>query len=154
MSAKIARGLFLKFLTYTGTTLARINIERGLELSKYLVTPAGQQLAGALQFLTTLGDLVISALRKNLTFKDNIDSKFQEVELLTGTESIANVDTDAGIKKAVRGIWPVQVLSTAYGIDKFHWYVDGSGLTKVKVDFSGSPAATLRIKVVLLIIYG
>lgn len=136
----------------------RLTLNAGLELSKLLATQAGQQLAPALEFLSDLGDQVVSALRKQVTISDNLDAKLQTVELTTATEFVVNVTPDTGNNRTPVGIVPLQVISTTYGYAGFHWYIDSKGQAKIWMRFVDStgtaPAASLRIKVVLLVSYG
>ncbi len=98
--------------------------------------------------MADLDDQVGSALRNGITFGDNVDCKFLDVTLVSGTAQTVNV----GVKRA-RMIQLAQVVSVTYGLESFHWYVDSDGATKVKAVFTSSPG-TAQVSVVLLIVYG
>lgn len=128
--------------------MAAINVGRIFETSKILATKAGQEIRDFVDYSAAAFEQVVRALRNGLTFADNFDAKYIEVELVNDT--VTGLNTGA---KRPKLILPCQVISLAYGWDSFHWYIDGAGQTKCVMGFTGTPGTT-QIKVVLLIVYG
>lgn len=125
--------------------MAKITLGRIFETGKALATEAGKQLADVVEFVADMSEEVLGALRNGLTFEHNFDCKVMTLELRTGVEQAVNV----GAKRAT-GMIPVRVVSTAYALDSFLWYVDSSGTTKVKATFTGSPPSAVQLTVVIL----
>lgn len=128
--------------------MTKLKISRLIEVAKFLTTKSGQELQDFITYVADLAEQVVRALRNGLTFSDNFDAAFRTASLVSGVASTLNV----GDRRPV-GIIPMQVVSTAYGLDSLTWYVDGSGNTKVQVGFTGSPG-TAQVSVVFLIVYG
>lgn len=129
--------------------MTQIKISKILEVAKFLATTSGKELEDFIQYVSDLADQMVRAMRNGLSVADNLDAKFLTVNLAHNVTSAVNV----GSRRA-KMILTAQVLSVTYGLDTFHWYVDADGSTKVRMTFTGSPAATLQIPVVLLISYG
>lgn len=129
--------------------MTQIKVSKILDIAKYTATKAGSELADFLLYVSELADQTIRILRNGITFTDNVDCSFLTVNLATGVTSAVNVGS-----RRPKAIWVAQVVSVLYGVDTFRWYIDGDGSCKVIVNFTGSPAASQQIPVVLLILYG
>lgn len=128
--------------------MTQIKVSKILETAKFIATDAGKELQDFIQYVSELADQVIRILRNGVTFADNMDAKFINVNLVTATATAINVGN-----RRPKMIMVAEVISVTYGVDSFSWYVDNDGSTKVKVGFTGSPG-TSQIPVVLLISYG
>jgi hypothetical protein len=132
-------------------SMAKITISRLFEISQYLTTQAGQELQGALSYLSEFAEVTLRNLRNNLTFADNMSCEIKIVSVLNNTETVVSLQSNRR---------PVQVLvrrsfnNTYYVIDQFGWKFNGTGQIVVKAVFSGSPSATLSIDLDLVFIFG
>lgn len=131
--------------------MAKITIQRIYDAAKDLATKSGQELTNFLTFTTTAFEEVVSALKNSLSYEDNFDCKVMTVELFDDLEQ--QVSAAAGLK-VIKEIRVRQVISAAYGIETFHWWVASDGNARVKATFTGTPPGGTRIKVVLLVLYG
>ncbi len=135
--------------------MARITISRLFEISKYLKTQAGQDLEGALTYLSEFAEVALRNLRNGLTFADNFDCLLKSVSLRTDTETVVTI---AGGKRA-KG---VILLKTAdpvyYVVTKFGWKYGADGNLVVFAtlsDISGvAPAAATLVTLDLLLVFG
>jgi hypothetical protein len=128
--------------------MGKITSAKFPEVGKLMATQAGKQLQELVEYLSGFCDDMALNLKNSLTFGDNFLCNFTSVTLADGVASGVQV------KNRAKMILVAQVVSTLYGIDKFSWYIDEQGATKVLVNFSGSPPAGTQIQVVLLIVYG
>lgn len=127
--------------------MAKLSINRVLELSQLLKTEAGDQLREALEYLNALGDQVIRNLRQGLNIEDNFKALTQTVTLKDGIEQVINYDKFQ-IPYEVRVL---RTISTQYGYQSILWYFAPNGDLTVKVGFTGGP--TEPVEVVLAIFY-
>lgn len=125
--------------------MAKLSIQRLLEVSKLIATEAGAQLEEAITFLNDLADQTIRALRNGLTFRDNFNCIIQEASLQNEVESILNTGG-----KRPYGIIPLRVISTTVGLDSFYWHINEQNQTIVKVKFAGSSSESQRCVFVVL----
>jgi anti-sigma regulatory factor (Ser/Thr protein kinase) len=131
--------------------MGKIATERIYDSGKELATKTGQELKNFIGFVTSAFTEVVIALKGGLTYEDNYNCKIVTVELVNAITQV--ISAKSGLQ-TIKEIRVRQVVSTLYGMDTFHWYTDGDGSVKVLMTFTGSPAASTRINVVLLILYG
>ncbi len=130
--------------------MAKVNISRLFEVSRYLTTPAGQQLKDALEYISSFSTETVRNLKQGLTFVDNFNSDTKTVALYSGIETIVKPNKVAGISQVmIRRV----IDNTYYSVSAFGWKYDPNGNLVVKISFSGSPSATTSINVELLIFY-
>lgn len=131
--------------------MAKLSIQRLMEVSKLLATDAGQQLQDALTFLNDVSDQVLRALRNGLTFRDNFNCQIAEAELSHDVESLVNT----GSNRAV-GIIPLRVSmsnnsgSTKSAVSALVWYINNQGKLTVKVSFSDAPTDSRKVQLLIL----
>ncbi len=131
--------------------MAKVNISRLFEVSRYLTTPAGQQLKDALEYISTFSTETVRNLQQGLTFVDNFNSESKFVGLLPSTETVVLPSK----KTRVTQVMIRQIIDDKYySADGFGWKYDNNGNLVVKIIFSGSPPAATSINVELLIFYG
>lgn len=118
----------------------KIGISRLVETSKLLQTKSGQELQDLINHYVELADNVIKALNNRLTLEDNFNGKALTVSLANGTASVINTDGKVPSEVRVR-----RVYSSSSGVDSFIWYVNNSGQTVVKANFTGSPTDSLDV---------
>jgi hypothetical protein len=118
----------------------KIGISRLVETSKLLQTKSGQELQDLINHYVELADSVIKALNNRLTLEDNFNGKALTVSLANGTASVINTDGKVPSEVRVR-----RVYSSSSGVDSFIWYVNNSGQTVVKANFTGSPTDSLDV---------
>lgn len=123
--------------------MAKWNLTRLLETSKYVGTEAGSQLKEMIQYLAEFVDLTGRSLRRGLTFADNFDCEVKEVTLRHGEPQVVSTT------KAVQGVIPTRVLSSA-ALESFAWYYDGQSRLTVRAKFDPAPTDPLKVALVLL----
>ena len=131
--------------------MAKVNISRLFEVSRYLTTPAGQQLKDALEYISSFSTETVRNLKQGLTFVDNFDSEVKSVSMLDSVETVIK----PGKATRVTQVMIRQIIDNKYyAATSFGWKYDQAGNLVVKISFSGSPSATTSINVDLLIFYG
>ena len=125
--------------------MAKLSIQRLLEVSKLLATDAGKQLEEALTFLNDVSDQVLRALRNGLTFQDNFNAALSEVTVKHDVET--QVSTSG---KRPSGVIPLRVLSTTSGIDGITWYLNNQGILTVKIKFTDAPTDSRKVQLLIL----
>jgi hypothetical protein len=125
--------------------MAKLSIQRLLEVSKLLATDAGKQLEEALTFLNDVSDQVLRALRNGLTFQDNFNCLVTEATLKHDTET--QISTSG---KRPSGVIPLRVLSTTSGIDATTWFLNNQGQLTVKIKFSDAPTESRKVQLLIL----
>lgn len=123
----------------------KLGISRLVETSKLLNTKAGKELSDLITHYTELAEGVIRALNNGLTLEDNMNGKALSVSLKSGVEQVINTDGKVPAEVRVR-----RVASSAYGVDSFLWYINNSGFTVVKANFTGSPTESLDVTLAIL----
>lgn len=126
--------------------MSKLNISRIFDVSKYLSTKAGQELADVLEYISSLSEQILRALRNGLSFADNFDAIQSTVSLTSGVASVVGTSGKRPI-----GIVPMRIVSTTSRVDSFGWYLNDQGQTVVTATFTGSP--TTAIDVVLVIFF-
>lgn len=131
--------------------MAKVNISRLFEVSRYLTTPAGQQLKDALEYLSSFATETVRNLKQGLTFGDNFDAEIKSISVLSGVETTIMPSKNTTITQVMlRRV----VDNTYYAVDSFGWKYGAAGNLVVKIVFSGSPPATTSISAELIIFYG
>jgi hypothetical protein len=125
--------------------MAKLSIQRLLEVSKLVATDAGQQLQEALTFLNDVSDQVLRALRNGLTFQDNFNCLVTESTLKHDTET--QISTSG---KRPSGVIPLRVLSTSSGIDGITWFLNNQGQLTVKIKFTDAPTESRKVQLLIL----
>jgi hypothetical protein len=125
--------------------LAKLSIQRLLEVSKLIATEAGGQLEEAITFLNDLANQTTKALRNGLSFRDNFNCLVQEAELRHDVEAVLNT---SGKRPAM--IIPGRVISTNAGLDSFAWYINEQNQTIVKVKYSGTTDVAQKCVFIIL----
>ena len=123
----------------------KLSLSRGLEISKFLATESGKQLADFIQYVADLSENMIRALQNNLTFADNFNCKVSTLSLKHNVEQIVNTDGKRPI-----GVFDLQTVSTTSAVESKIWYVNSSGQMVLKVAFVGAPSTTLDVTVAIL----
>lgn len=123
--------------------MAKYNITRLLETTPLLATQAGEQLKGAVNYLSELAENVSRILRNGITFADNVACEIRTVGLKHDT------DTVIGAAKPVTGIIPTRVISQR-ALDSFAWFYDAQSRLVVRATFGGAPADSQNVTLVLL----
>ncbi len=125
--------------------MAKLTIQRLLEVSKLLATEAGEQLSELLTFVNDVSDQVLRALRNGLTFKDNFNCDLPIVKIKHNEET----EVSTGDNRP-SGVMPLKVVSTKYGIDQFSWWVSNQGKLVVKIAFTSDPGLALEVRLLIL----
>lgn len=123
----------------------KVSMPRLLEVSRYLSTKAGQELADFISYVSDLTEQVIRALNKGIGFVENVDCDVKTVTIKSGTETVVNTNAKRPI-----GIFPIRVLSTGVGIESMTWFINQSGQVVVKLGLTGSPSGTFDVSLVIL----
>lgn len=131
--------------------MAKVTISRLFEISQYLKTPSGQQLSDALQYLSTFVEVTIRNLKNGLTFGDNFLCELKTVTVQPDVETAILPSS----KSPVAHIMIRRVMNdTYYSVQSFGWKYDNAGKLVIKVGFAGSPLATTKISIELVILFG
>ncbi len=131
--------------------MAKVNISRLFEVSRYLTTPAGQQLKDALEYISSFATETVRNLKQGLTFGDNFDAEIKFISVLPNVESMV-MPTKKG---QVNQVMIRRVISNAYYVvDSYGWKYNPAGDLVVKIGFAGSPPAITTIDVELIIFFG
>lgn len=131
--------------------MAKVNISRLFEVSRYLTTPAGQQLKDALEYLSSFATETVRNLKQGLTFLDNFDAELKFASVLPSVETVILPNKKTTISQVmIRRV----VDNVYYSVDSFGWKYNLEGNLIVKIVFTGSPPSTSTINVELLILYG
>ena len=125
--------------------MAKLSIQRLLEASKLKATEAGQQLGELIDFVNTMADQLVRALRNGLTFQDNFNCLVSTLELKDGISSVVNTGG-----KRPYGIIPIRVVSESESVASLVWSIDQSDQTNVTVSFTGSPTEKQLVTVIIL----
>jgi len=128
--------------------MAKINVSKLIDTGKFLATAAGKELADLITYLADFVEQVIRTLNKGVTITDNMSSKTLTVNLKNDIEQVINTDN-----KIPLWIAPARVVSSVYGVDDFHWYVNSANEVVVRVGYTGSPSASITYDVVLVIFF-
>jgi hypothetical protein len=130
--------------------MAKVNISRLFEVSRYLATPAGAQLKDALEYISSFATETVRTLKQGLTFGDNFDAEIKFISVLNNVETVV-MPTKKGtvsqvmIRRVVDNVY--------YVVDKYGWKYNPSGDVVVKIVFDGSPPSTTLVNVELLIFF-
>ena len=124
--------------------MAKISLQRLLEVSKLLATDAGSQLGELITFVNDLADQTLRALRQGLTLSDNINCLVQTIDLKHNVESVVNTNNNTPV-----AIIPARVYSSATGINGFIWYVNSKSQTIVKATFIDAPTDTQKCVLII-----
>lgn len=130
--------------------MAKLNISRLFETSKYLTTEAGQQLSDMLDYLQSFTAEVVRNLRAGLTFSDNFLAEVKEVNLLSGVSAIVKPSKTLKVSQIMIGKIPDP---TFYVVTGFGWTYNTTGDLVINMTFAGSPPANYLISVNLIILY-
>lgn len=130
--------------------MAKLNISRLFETSRYAATEAGKQLSDMLDYLQQFTTEVVRNLRSGLTFVDNFLAESKEVNLTSG---VATVIRPGKLQKASQILIGKITDSNYYVVESFGWTYNGSGDLVVKMTFAGSPPANYSVPVTLIILY-
>lgn len=131
--------------------MTKVTIARLFEISKYLATPAGQQLKDALEFLSSFSENMILCLRNGLTFADNFQAEIKSLTVVNNVESVVMVNSKVPVSQImVRRV----IDDTYYVCDSLGWKYNPSGQLVVKLGFAGSPPANRNISVELVVFFG
>ncbi len=132
--------------------MANFNISKLFEVSRYLATPAGQQLKDALEYLSSFVTETVRNLKQGLTFADNFASEIKLASIQSGLETtiMPSKPTTSVSQVMLRRV----VDNVYYSVDSFGWKYGPAGNLVVKVVFSGSPPSTQSINIELIIFYG
>lgn len=130
--------------------MAKVNISRLFEVSRYLATPAGQQLKDALEYISSFATETVRNLKQGLTFGDNFDAEIKFISVLPNVETVImptkkGIVTQVMVRRVVDNVY--------YVIDSYGWKYNPSGDVVVKFGFTGSPPSTTAINVELIIFF-
>lgn len=131
--------------------MAKFNISRLFEVSQYLVTDAGKDLKDALVYLSEFVEVVSRNLRNGLTFSDNFDAQQKDLTVRPDTETVI---LEGERRRVTEVVLRRVVDDTYYTADSFGWKYNSEGNVVIKAGFTGSPAATTNIKLVVMIHFG
>lgn len=131
--------------------MAKVTITRLFEVSRYLATQAGTELKDALVYLSEFAEVVTRNLRNGLTFQDNFDVLIKRVQVLPDTESVV---LPAQSRRVNHIMVRRSVDDTYYEISSFGWKYKANGEIAIKAGFTGSPSATTKRTLELIIFYG
>jgi hypothetical protein len=123
----------------------KLGISRLVETSKLLNTKSGKELSDLITHYTELAEGVIRALNNGLTLEDNMNGKALAVSLKSGVEQVINTDGKVPAEVRIR-----RVASSVHGVDSFLWYINNSGFTVIKANFTGSPTDALNVTIAIL----
>lgn len=123
--------------------MAKYNITRLLETTPLLATQAGEQLKGAITYLSELAENASRCLRNGLSFRDNFACDIKTYSLKH------DVATTISATQTVTGVIPIRVISQE-SLDTFAWYYDSQNRLTVRVKFGGAPADSQNVTLVLL----
>jgi di/tripeptidase len=124
--------------------LAKLSLQRLLEVSKLLATDAGSQLEELITFVNDLADQTLRALRQGLTLSDNINCLVQTIQLKHNVESVLNTDSKTPV-----AIIPARVYSSTTGINGFIWYVNSKNEVIVKASFLNTPTDSQKCVLII-----
>jgi len=131
--------------------MAKVTLSRLFEVSRYLTTEAGNQLADALVYLSEFVEVTTRNLRNGLTFADNFDATIKTVTVRPDTEQVILTGERRRVSEvAVRRV----VDNTYFVIDSFGWKYNSDGNVVIKVGFTGTPPSTQDITLNLIIHFG
>lgn len=128
--------------------MAKINVSKLIDTGKFLATEAGKQLADLITYLADFVGQVIRTLNKGVTITDNMSSKTLVASLKNDIEQVINTDAKIPLM-----ILPARVISSVYGVDDFHWYVNSANEVVVRIGYTGSPTSSTTYDVVLVIFF-
>lgn len=131
--------------------MAKVNISRLFEVSRYLTTQSGQELKDALEYISSFATETVRNLKQGLTFGDNFDAEIKSISVVSGVETTIMPSKKTNITQVMlRRV----INNTYYTVDSFGWKYGAAGNLVVKIVFSGSPPATTSIDAELIIFYG
>jgi hypothetical protein len=119
--------------------LAKITLGTLVDVSRYLATDAGKQLADFIPLMADVTRETVSALKNGLNFQDNFDAEIKTVTLTHNVEQIMLT------RKQPMGIVPMRVVSTSVGIDGLAWYINQRNQVVVKATLTGSPVGAQSV---------
>ncbi len=125
--------------------MAKLNVSTLFETSKALATDAGKQLGDFITWNADAARQIISALRNNLTFRDNFNCVVRNVSLSDGVDQPINTDG-----RQPSGIIPVRVVSSSISLDSFGWYINDANETVARATFTPAPSGTIPVILVIL----
>ncbi len=130
----------------------KLTLTKLLETSRYIATAAGQDLAGALEYIADLAEQTITALRQGLGFADNFDCDEKSVTLKH--ETAQTITT----RKPIRKILVTRVVSQSYALAGFGWYYDDRSQPTLWVSYAAigsaaAPTSATALAVELVILY-
>lgn len=135
--------------------MAKVTISRLFEISKFLKTKSGQELEGALSYLSELAEVTLRILRNGITFSDNIDCEPKTISLQNQTVTTVFPSKN----KTILGIVPLRVQDqTYYVLDRFGWFLNTKGEPQIYASFLDSagsaPASTRTVNLTVVIHFG
>jgi hypothetical protein len=126
--------------------MAKLTVSSLLEISRWLATPAGKELAGFLEWVSDTCRQLITAVNRGLTFRDNFAAEAKTVSLVHNTFQV--IALPAG--RVPSGIIVQRVVSATVGWDSLAWYIDDQDRLQVRVGFTGAPTAAQDVSLVIL----
>jgi len=124
--------------------MAKLSLQRLLEVSRLLATEAGQQLQDLLTFTNDLADQVLRALRQGLTFQDNFNCLVRQYTIQHQTDTLINTDG-----KRPYGVIPVRVVSETIRVGAINWHIDSTDQTFVNISFENGTESYAVVLIVL-----
>lgn len=124
--------------------MAKYTVSRLLETTRLLTTDAGEQLKDLVNYTSEMAENIARLLRNGLSFSDNFNCQIREVSVKH------EVLEPVGADKPVLGIIPIRVLSTTVDLESFGWHYDERGRLVVRAAFTGAPANSQKLTLVLL----
>jgi hypothetical protein len=125
--------------------MAKLSVSKLVDVSKFLQTKAGSELFELFEYLSRFTDQVLNALRKQITFEDNLRCDVVSIAIQSGV--LQTVRTTA----SPRHVIVTRMEEAGYLVDKFGWHIADDGRLKVKVVLD--PVDTETHKTTLIILY-
>lgn len=124
--------------------MAKLSLTRFLEISRFLATDAGKQLADFITYVSDFAEQTLRALRNGLTFQDNFNSSVITTTLKHATAQPINTNNRQ----------PYLILhatqSTTTAITSLVWAMNESSQLIVTPEFKGNPS---DVQTVVLVIF-
>tara|TARA_R110002074_G_scaffold48813_2_gene124734 strand:- start:514 stop:915 length:402 start_codon:yes stop_codon:yes gene_type:complete len=132
----------------------KLKISNVIDLSRFLTTRSGQELKELLEYISRLGDEVVTSLTSNLTYEDNFLCEIKQVSIRTGTSNIIKTSKNLPVKEIrIRRVYD----DIYFIVSSFGWTYTAQGEILVNSTFisqGGSSDINREIVLDLIIFYG
>lgn len=122
----------------------KVNVTSIVDTGRSKATDAGKQLSDFVDFTSEALKQIITAMRNNLSFGDNVACVIVEPELVHNTVTIINTQG-----KTPTDIILTRSYSVTYVNTGFSWQFNDSSQVIVKALFDGAPSSPIKVRLVI-----